>query len=139
MPEKPYLIQFDRSGDPAEGYITSTQYADKIPFAIRRVFWTYGTPEDVVRGRHAHKVTQQVLVALNGQIKVSLDNGLGFKEAFDLHAPGIGLYLPPMHWANIYLSPGAILLSLTSTDFEESDYYREYDLFQEAVKLDKTL
>lgn len=134
LPEKPYLIEFDNSGNPAEGYISSTQYASKVPFTIKRVFWTYDTPEEVVRGRHAHVATQQVLIALNGQVKVTLDNGKGLQETYELLTPATGLFLPSMYWADIRFSKGAILLSLTSTDFEESDYIRDFKLFLEAVK-----
>ncbi|WP_439881598.1 sugar 3,4-ketoisomerase [Pontibacter sp. MBLB2868] len=138
MPDTPYLISFHRSGKPQEGYISSTQYADMVPFAIKRVFWTYDTPTEIVRGRHAHKATQQVLVALAGRIKVELDAGKGSKEMYELCDPVTGLFLPQMHWANIHFSAGAILLSMASSDFEELDYIRDYEAFLEAVKQSKS-
>jgi dTDP-4-dehydrorhamnose 3,5-epimerase-like enzyme len=133
LPAQPYLIQFETTGEPAEGYISSTQFATKLPFDLKRVFWTYNTPAGIIRGRHAHKVTEQVLVALNGQIRVELENGTTYKNEFILDNPATGLYLPPMYWANIHLSDSAILLSLTSTDFDEQDYIRDHKVFLEIV------
>ncbi|TPE45011.1 sugar 3,4-ketoisomerase [Pontibacter mangrovi] len=129
MPSQPYLLSFLHVGDPGIGYITSTQQAQHIPFEIKRVFWTQGTPPDVVRGRHAHKATEQVLVALNGSITVEVDNGKEDPHKFLLTQPDQGLYLPPMVWANLHFSEGAILLSLTSSDFDEADYIRSYQAF----------
>lgn len=134
MPHQPYVIPFDSIGNSAEGYISSTQFSDKLPFAIKRVFWTYDTPQQVVRGRHAHLATAQVLVAVNGSIDVRVDNGLGDIVTFQLSQPDQGLYLPPMHWADLYFAEGAILLSLTSTDFDEADYIRDYQVFLEKTK-----
>ena len=137
MPKKPHYITFDSTGNPAEGYISSTQSAQKLPFAVKRVFWTYSTPQQVVRGRHAHIATEQVLVAVNGCIEVKVDDGKGGTENYTLSHPDQGLYLPPMYWANLYFSEGAILLSLTSTDFDEADYIRDYDSFVEKAQHSK--
>jgi hypothetical protein len=130
LPDKPYLIQFNSTGTAGEGYISSTQFSGQLPFEIKRVFWTYNTPEFIVRGRHAHIATQQVLVAVNGNLTIKTDNGIGGTEVFELFDPNTGLYLPPMYWANLYFSEGAVLLSLASTDFDEADYLREYDAFK---------
>jgi hypothetical protein len=134
LPDKPYLIQFNSTGNPNEGYISSTQFSEKLPFDIKRVFWTYNTPESIVRGRHAHIATQQVLVAVNSTLTIKTEDGLGGNELFELNNPNTGLYLPPMYWANLHFSEGAVLLSLASTDFDEADYLREYDAFKEMAQ-----
>jgi WxcM-like, C-terminal len=134
LPQQPSYIQFNKTGNQTEGYISSTQFADKLPFAVKRVFWTYDTPQQVVRGRHAHIATEQVLVALNGSIEIKADNGRGHIETFTLVQPNQGLYLPPMYWTNLYFSAGAILLSLTSSDFDEADYIRDYQVFKEKAQ-----
>ncbi|MEJ8804173.1 sugar 3,4-ketoisomerase [Pontibacter sp. H249] len=134
MPQQPYLIPFNVTGSPAEGYISSTQFAKTLPFTVMRVFWTYNTPPLVVRGRHAHVATEQVLVAITGQIKVEADNGRDYTETFTLSKADQGLYLPAMHWANLYFSEGAILLSLTSSDFDEADYIRDYQTFLQKAQ-----
>ncbi len=126
------LVKFKSIGSAAEGFITTTQHAQNLPFAVKRVFWTHATPPDVVRGQHAHFSTEQLLVAVQGQVKVVVDNG-HTTQTFILTTPETGLYLPPMHWAVIYFEEGAILLCLASTDFSEQDYIRQYDAFLKQV------
>ncbi|MDX5420664.1 MAG: FdtA/QdtA family cupin domain-containing protein [Hymenobacteraceae bacterium] len=132
MPTVPYLISFDRIGSPAEGFITTTQYAERIPFDIKRVFWTQGTPASVVRGNHANKATEEVLIAISGSIRVKADTGTGVQE-FELSSPAEGLYIPTMCWTELHFSAGAIALCLTSTDFEEADYIRSYEHFKKLA------
>lgn len=93
------------------------------------MFWTYGTPAGVLRGQHANKATEEVLVAVTGSITVETDNGRS-KETFVLDNPAIGLYLPAMCWTDLHFAPGTIAVCLTSTDFEDSDYIRDYATFK---------
>lgn len=124
----PYLLHFTEVGSDALGYIASTQLAQHIPFQIKRVFWTYGTPAGVVRGQHANKATEEVLVALSGSITVETDNGRS-QETFVLDSPSKGLYIPAMCWTDLRFAPGTIALCLTSTDFDEADYIRDHAVF----------
>jgi len=69
----PHIIDFNQIGDSAIGFISVAESQRKVPFEIKRVFWTYYTPQNVTRGRHAHYVTEQVLIAVAGTIKVSVE------------------------------------------------------------------
>ncbi|MHA6249113.1 sugar 3,4-ketoisomerase [Pontibacter sp. CAU 1760] len=129
----PYLLSFDRIGTPTEGYITSTQYTDKVPFAIRRVFWTQGTPSGYTRGHHANKVTEEVLIALNGTVWVKADTGDDVQE-FELQDAQTGVYIPALCWTEIRFSEDATALCLTSTDYDPADYIRTYEDFLQLVK-----
>lgn len=133
MPANPYLLSFHRVGSQQTGYITSTQFAENIPFKIKRVFWTQGTPAGVERGHHANMATEEVLVTLSGSIKVLTDNGRK-KQEFELANPQEGLYIPAMCWTELRFSEGATALCLTSTDFSESDYIRDYDRFLQLAQ-----
>ncbi|RIJ37023.1 sugar 3,4-ketoisomerase [Pontibacter oryzae] len=128
MPATPYLLSFDCVGSPSIGFITSTQHAAHIPFEIKRVFWTQATPPGVERGHHANLATEEVLVALNGSIHVRTDTGHEQQE-FILSSPQQGLYIPAMCWTELRFSEGATALCLTSTDFSEEDYLRDYAYF----------
>jgi hypothetical protein len=119
-------------GSPDIGYITSTQYAENIPFQIKRVFWTQATPPGVERGHHANLATEEVLVALSGSINVLTDTGRE-KQAFELTNPQQGLYIPAMCWTELRFSEGATALCLTSTDFSEEDYIRDYSRFKQLA------
>ncbi|WP_240773222.1 FdtA/QdtA family cupin domain-containing protein [Pontibacter sp. SGAir0037] len=130
--QQPYLIQFDQIGSAVEGYIATTQYAEKLPFQVKRVFWTYNIPAGVVRGNHANKATQEVLVAVQGAIRVEAEWGKG-QQVFLLNSPAIGLYIPPLCWTRLSFQDGAMAVCLTSTDFSEEDYIRDYQEFQTHV------
>ena len=125
----PYLLQFTEVGSDAIGYIASTQLAQHVPFKIKRVFWTYGTPQHVQRGQHANKATEEVLVALTGNIRVETDNGQN-KQTFVLDSPTNGLYIPAMCWTNLHFAEGTVGLCLASTDFDDADYIRDYAVFR---------
>ncbi|GAB3828794.1 sugar 3,4-ketoisomerase [Pontibacter rugosus] len=132
MPANPYLLSFHHVGSPDIGYITSTQLAENIPFTIKRVFWTQDTPPGVMRGQHANMATEEVLIAMSGSIKVLADTGHEVQE-FELTHPQQGLYVPAMCWIELEFSEGAAALCLTSTDFSEKDYIRDYDYFKKLA------
>jgi hypothetical protein len=129
----PYLIQFPKLGAPEIGYISVTEDArGLVPFAVKRVFWTYYTPESIVRGRHAHHATAQVLIAAAGRIIVTTELPDGTIDTFRLEDPNVGLYVPPHAWHTMQYSHTAVQLVLASEPYDEADYIRNYDLFLEV-------
>jgi len=128
MNHKPYLIQFPKIGSPELGYISVAEVQKNIPFDIKRTFWTYYTPHHISRGRHAHYLTQQVLIAVNGIIKVTTETN-GKQEEFLLDNPHIGVYIPPNSWHTMEYSHNAVQLVFASTLYEEADYIRDYKEF----------
>ena len=128
--KKPHIINFRQIGESGIGYISVAEMSKDIPFEIRRVFWTYFTPQSVTRGRHAHHQTEQVLVAAAGKIIVSTEDVSGGKAEFVLDSPTMGLYLPPNCWHVMQYSHNAVQLALASTPFEEKDYIRDYEEFK---------
>ncbi|MDJ0364568.1 FdtA/QdtA family cupin domain-containing protein [Hymenobacter sp. H14-R3] len=126
----PHLISFPKLGDPSIGYISVTEQQKLLPFEVQRIFWTYYTPESIVRGRHAHHVTEQVLVAAAGRIIVTTELADGCIELFRLEDPNVGLYVPPHAWHTMQYSHSAVQLVLASVPYQEADYIREYDEFK---------
>lgn len=127
--KEPLLIDFGKLGDKETGFISVAQVEKTIPFEIKRVFWIYHTPESIHRGNHAHKQTDQVLIALHGEIKVTLENVRGEQQVYVLSSPERGLFVPCLHWRKLSFSKDAICLSIASTSYEEEDYIREYQEF----------
>ena len=127
---KPYLVDFSAIGDPSIGFVTVAAVAKEIPFAIRRVFWTYGTPEHVTRGRHAHRQSEIVLIAVAGRIVVYTELADGTAERWVLDKPTQGLYLPHSCWRTMTYSSSTVQLAVASTDYTPEDYIRDYDTFQ---------
>lgn len=125
----PKIICFDQFGATSEGYLFSTQAAGNLPFLVKRVFWLQQVPENYSRGQHAHATTEELLVALRGTVTVTTQNAAG-KQTFTLNQPATGLYIPALHWVTLSFSADALLLCLASTDFNESDYIRDYEEFR---------
>ncbi|MBX9850176.1 MAG: FdtA/QdtA family cupin domain-containing protein [Cytophagaceae bacterium] len=126
MMSRPRLIDFQQIGEPEIGYISVAQSFQNIPFVIKRVYWVYDTPADVERGNHANKEAEHVLVSLKGAVNIYLEDIRGNKYDFLLNNPNQGLYIPALHWRRLKMDPEVVCLSLSSSDFHEPDYIREY-------------
>jgi len=103
---------------------------DILPYPIKRVYYLFDVPSDSFRGGHAHKEQLEFLIALSGSFTVTLDNGKS-KKSFLLNKPNKGLLLPTGIWRELEdFSSGAICLVLSSGEFEEDDYIRDYRSFK---------
>lgn len=128
--ETPRLVEFSKIGDPALGYISIAETTKNIPFEIKRVYWTYFTPNEVLRGGHAHKDLQQFIFAVSGRIDFFTEDLEGNKETFVLDRPHIGLYIPKLIWREIQFTHNAVLMCLASEHYTETDYFRKYEDFK---------
>ena len=126
----PYLIELPKLGSLEIGFITPINTCGDLPFEIKRVFITYYTPDIIVRGRHAHYVTEQILVAVNGKIVVNTETANGELKSFLLDTPYKGVYIPPNVWHTMQYQKDAIQLVLASSQYDEKDYIRDYDDFK---------
>lgn len=132
--KEPYLIDFPKLGAPDIGYISVTEQLKQLPFEVQRTFWTYYTPESIVRGRHAHYKTEQVLVAAAGRIIVNTEMPDGTVEVHRLEDPHVGLYVPPHAWHTMQYSHSAVQLVFASLPYNEQDYIRDYEQFRQVWK-----
>jgi hypothetical protein len=119
-----------------EGRLTVVEGNDHVPFSIERVYYLYDVPSGAVRGGHAHRSLQQLLVPLSGSFDVLLDDGAE-KRSVHLNRPSIGLLLTPMIWRELVnFSSGSVCMVLASAHYDEGDYFREYDDFIAAAAAD---
>ncbi|MEC5394201.1 sugar 3,4-ketoisomerase [Riemerella anatipestifer] len=128
---KPHIINFNKIGSSQLGYITIVEGQKNVPFEVKRVYWTYHTPQDVVRGGHAHKALEQIIFAVSGAITFNTEDKEGNKETFVLDHPSKGLYIPKLIWRDIHFTHNAVLLCLASEYYTEDDYFRDYREFLE--------
>ncbi len=128
---KPQIIEFSKIGSPSLGYISVAEAEKNIPFTIKRVYWTYFTPNHVERGNHAHKKLQQVIFAVAGIIDFKLVDQNENVYEFTLDSPEKALFIPQGYWREIRFSHSAVLLCLASEVYDESDYIRDYQEFLE--------
>lgn len=129
-PALPCIIEFPKIGSSGLGYISVAEVEKNIPFDIKRVYWTYYTPDSVLRGGHAHKKLRQVIFAVGGRIEFNLETFHGQRLHFVLDQPNMGLYIPELVWRDIRFSHSAVLLCLASEIYLESDYFRNYEDFK---------
>ena len=119
---------FQQHGD-ERGMLVALEEIKDIPFKIKRVYFMYGTKQNIHRGFHAHKRLEQILICIHGSCKVKLDNGKE-KKLVSLEKPYEGLYISSNIWHEMYdFSIDAVLLVLASDFYYEEDYIRNYEEF----------
>lgn len=123
---KPSYFNLEKIGNSSLGFITVAESLKNTPFEVKRIYWTYYTPQDVIRGGHAHKNLEQLIFAVSGTIQFNTENQNGDKEEFILESPSRGLYLPKLIWRDIKFSHNAVLLCLASELYDEEDYFRDF-------------
>ncbi|WP_062542521.1 sugar 3,4-ketoisomerase [Rufibacter tibetensis] len=131
LPSEPYLLSFLHLPDSA-GTLISTQDATGLPFDVKRVFWVFASDQGAERGGHAHRTTKELLVVLQGSVRVETETAKG-TNTFVLTSPAQGLYIPPFCWITVHPAPNSLLCCSTSTHFEEADYIRSYEEFQNLI------
>jgi uncharacterized RmlC-like cupin family protein len=117
-----------------QGDLAFAEGETHVPFPIARVFYVYGVPGDAARGGHAHRALEQAVFCLSGRLEMTVDDGER-RRTHVLDDPRVGIYLPPMVWHDIGgFAEGTVYLALTSEDFDEADYIRDYDEYLGAVR-----
>jgi len=131
--EKCKIIKLPKIYD-SRGNLTFIEGKKHIPFEIKRVYYLYDVPSGAIRGGHAHKRLQQLIIAVSGSFDVILDDGYTRKR-FHLNRPYYGLYIPTMVWRELdNFSAGAVCLVLASEYYDEDDYIRDYEVFLEEIR-----
>lgn len=128
------LIEFDELGDERGNLVVAEGESSLVPFQINRIFYIYGSDSTVVRGQHANKKTQFILINVSGSSKVKLDNGHETK-IIELSKPKMGLFIDRMLWKDMYdFSPDSVLLCLASEHYDGSEYIRDYEEYLSLIK-----
>lgn len=111
---------------------------NRFDFPIRRVYFTKNVPEGEVRGHHAHKTLEQILLCPHGAIEVTLDDGREKIERIMLENPEDALYVGPNVWHTMkWIKKESILLVFASDCFNESDYIRDYSVFKKKTEINE--
>lgn len=123
---EPKIIKLPEFGNDEKGFLSFAQNSF-LPFPIKRVYWINRVPEGILRGAHAHKELEQILIAISGRVKIDLESPSGTKTTYLLESPRKGLYLRPGYWREITFFNSGLLLCLASEEYDEKDYIRAYD------------
>ena len=127
------IITFNDLGD-ERGKLVVIEGNESIPFDIKRVFYIYGSDSTVVRGQHANRVSEFVLINVAGTSKVRITDG---KEEMivELNKPMMGVYIPKMVWKDMYdFSSDSVLLVLANTHYDGSEYIRNYEEYLKTLE-----
>lgn len=126
------IMEFFNFGD-ERGNLVVVEGSMDIPFEIKRAFYIYGSDSEVVRGRHANRKSEFVMINVSGKSKVKVDNGHE-QQIIELNRPRMGLYLSTMVWKDMYdFSQDSVLLVLASEHYDAEEYIRSYEDFIEEV------
>lgn len=132
LQERCPVLQFADLGD-ERGKLVVIEGGRAVPFNIERVFYIYESDPEVVRGQHANRESEFVLINVAGQSKVRITDGT---EEFivELNKPMMGVYIPRMIWKDMYgFSGDSVLLVLASTHYDGREYIRNYDEYLEIM------
>lgn len=127
------ILSFNELGDD-RGHLVVVEGGQSIPFEIKRIFYIYGSDSTVVRGQHANKESEFVLINVSGTSKVRINDG---NEEFviELNKPHMGIYLPKMVWKDMYdFSSDSVLLVLSNKHYNGKEYIRDFNEYIKIVK-----
>jgi dTDP-4-dehydrorhamnose 3,5-epimerase-like enzyme len=111
----------------SRGRLSVLEEGAAVPFEIRRVFFMHHMEAD--RGGHAHRDTEQVVLAAAGSFRITLTDAKS-SLTYVLDDPSRGVYMPPMVYVTLTdFSPGAVCLVLASTIYDMSRSIRTYEDF----------
>ncbi|WP_457184591.1 WxcM-like domain-containing protein [Nocardioides sp. P5_E3] len=132
LPGGARLVTLTRATD-LRGSLVAVDHASDLPFVPQRTFVVYDVPSRDVRGEHAHRQCEQLLVCLRGSVTALVDNGHDRRELV-LDRPDLGLHVPAMIWGTQYrYSDDAVLLVYASRPYEDHDYIRDYETFLREI------
>lgn len=126
------ILSFKDLGD-ERGKLVVIEGDKDVPFDIKRVFYIYGSDSSIMRGQHANKESEFVLINVAGSSKVRVTDG---KEDLivELNRPMMGIYIPKMIWKDMYdFSRDSVLLVLASTHYNNEEYIRDFDEYLHII------
>lgn len=119
------------------GNLSFYESLNHIPFEIKRSYWIYDVPGGQKRGGHAYKSQHEFIIALSGSFDVKLHDGIS-ERIFSLNRSYYGLYVPNMIWRELLnFSTNSLALIVSSTNFCDSDYIRDFNEFQKLALYEK--
>lgn len=127
------ILEFGDLGD-ERGNLVVVEGEQDIPFEIKRVFYIYGSDSEVVRGQHANRNSEFVLINVSGTSKVKVYDGMN-SMVYSLDRPMMGIYIPQMIWKDMYdFSKDSVLLVISNEHYKENEYVRNLDEYNLMMK-----
>lgn len=128
----PYVVDLEIYGV-SGNEIAIAEFSKQLPFRVKRQYLLKSNERIRSGGQHAHKELWQFFFCTGGSCKLSFE-GRGGKFEFILDGPSQGVIAPPGYWRDYELVPNSSLSVLASEPYDENDYIRNYDDFQEYME-----
>ena len=117
----------------ARGRVNFIEAGKGLPFVPQRLFWLHHVAPGQWRGRHGHRESELLLVAVNGACRAHLDDGT-VRQMVALDDPARALYIGTWVWHELTdFAPGTTVLVIASTLYDEAEYLRDYEVFKREV------
>jgi len=114
----------------ARGRVNFLELGKGLDFQPVRLFWLHHVAPGQWRGRHGHRDSRLLLVAVTGCCKVHLDDGR-IRQTVPLDDPARALYIAPWVWHELTdFAPGTAVVIAASSPYDEAEYLRDYGSFK---------
>ncbi len=129
------IVKLNFFDDFPDGNLTIAEGGENIPFDIKRVYFINNLfNKKSVRGKHAHKELEQIILCINGHFTLNLDDG-NIKQSVFLDDSHVGIKLGRMLWHEMKgFSNDCVILVFASEHYDENDYIRNYQDFLNLTK-----
>lgn len=122
-----------------DGKLVALEAEQDIPFEIKRVYYIWGNKPDIVRGKHAHRKLEQVVICMSGSCDFILDNGIK-QETIHLNSADKGIYIKNNIWREFNnFSKDCVIMVLASEHYDEADYIRDYEQYKKEIVHDTSI
>jgi len=113
------------------GVLTAIEAVKDIPFEIKRVFYMHHIVQD--RGGHAHRDTDQVVIAAAGSFSLEVLDGKDTRR-FAMNDPTRGLYIPRMIFITMCdFAPGSVCLVIANNFYDMSRSFRSKEEYLNSL------
>ena len=117
----PSIVEEDEQG------ILRVFESDNLPFKVKRVFSVVNAQGGSKRGQHAHKICNQLICCVAGEINLICDDGKTQIETI-LSPKSEAVIVPCGIWAEQdYMKDNSVIIVFCDQSYNEDDYIRDYD------------
>jgi len=109
------------------GSLIPIELKEYISWEPKRVYYAIANKDG--RGGHSHRTEQELFICLQGKMTVKLHDGKNWTEQ-EMKSPHEAVRVNNMTWHEFTnFSQDAILLAISSTNYNSDDYIRNFDQF----------
>lgn len=115
--------------------VTSVLEGLQLPFPVRRVYTIQGVQDtSLVRGGHAHRINDQIIFVLKGEMILDIDDGEK-NQTLRLTSQDPGIRLKPMLWHSMTgFSADCLAIIFASHVYDAADYISDYEEFKHHAR-----